>query len=480
MQITLSPMSNILFVTGKSELSFTYSVWGSIKTESNNDMFGLTNQYLASLPKEKQERIFDLMELSHIEMRRMYPHHNQLITILQKIVNDIYLEFDWDECLKFCRGKIVPDKLSPISNNGRNPDDLTYLREEVYELSAFCILLKVITPLIGSLTKLVEKEVGNDRKEMVAATVLDNTAYASNPAYERFVAYITTLSARRSSVNTAITHGIANSELANWRLGLAVVRRLCTAKVTTENEGSLISKIYTFLEEKTKHFGKKQFKEKIGGGRTEEAEDSIVDSYRIPTPVDLGALTIAETYLTQLEWPAAGLKLSQSDVVAVRKVFNDLNDNPHFIISKFHITLCALALKPIISVNILPMLKQEPFHAAIALSTVFYMRNGYEDIARLLVAIRYTAEIDTMQIGFGGQTFKRLPQSVVDRLEAEYTISPFGARKTKNVACETIDRIVSEIRAASWIELKDMENIGISIAEAIINRPWKNKFQQPI
>lgn len=478
MRIQISPTVNKLIVMhdGEDDLSFNYSVWSNMKKIGTNQVFGLTNAYLETLPKETQSKLFEVYKDIWQTLRPVFFTHQERINNLQVHFDKLYHLLDWDNCLKFCEDKVPEDKRYPVTKPTRYSTEGTYLRHEVKELTILAIFLRVTTPAIGSLTHLVDKEVGNNRKELVAARSYKNTGFYTNEAFQRFADYIASLSRQTDSASApALVHGLPVSEMYEWRLGLGIVRRLLShPKLVPEGNqalpAGLVNVISKFLESQLKDLKKKSYTDKKATGSKEDGDDSIVDSYRISNSIDLGTKTMLEQYLRDIPTVCKHLGLPDSVWPAVEDLYQSIMKNEHFVPSEFHYTLLGLVLFPVFNINTLPKMGREAYYSAIAISTHYYLHHGYEPLAKLLVAVKLPDNPEV--IAFNDMSFKKLPEEIATKLNDQYTISPHGKGK-KNPGHEAIEKIVNEVRVQEWVSLSGLEELRIHIANFIINRPWK-------
>lgn len=475
----------LIVMHGDKDLQFDYSVWGKLRQQNDEWVLGLTNMYLATLPEASQQAIFDEYTKAFTALNDLFCPSNQKVNVISKCVKEIYKHLNWDDLVNFCSGRVEVDNNFSTINNTSNQDDMTYLRDELYQLCMFCVFIKVLLPMLGTLTKRIEKDFGNRRKELIAASTLWDSGFDTLAPYKRLMVYVDALSNRNTKLlyqkdknigDNAVAHGLPLSDLTDWRMGVCLIRRLLIYPVNRidlppnkfPRSSPLIAIIYTVLLEQFENLTKGAFKDKSESSSGTE-DDSVVSVYRIVNPIDRGTFVVMSEYAKDISTICDKLDLPKDYTEMANKLYKLLINNKNYILSNFHFTYMALALKPVYPVTILKFLHLEQTYALTAVCIAYYEYHGYPAISALLAAVRMESSPGVIS----DIKFNRLPADLITEADGQYQSTNFGAKETKSALVRVIDRIQKEITEYEWAALPDISLLGIETANAVINRPWK-------
>jgi hypothetical protein len=475
MRILIVPGDRVLVVDhdGK-QVKFRYSVWTTLSSKSTEEIFGPLNEYLATMDADALSDMFEQFQKAE-SLFDTVGIEKGLREQMQQICCEIVKHFDPVHVKTWAidNANFYLDPPQP-SVGGSNPAALTYLPEQLFELRCLCVASKILTPIIGRYVDAMKDIVDTRHKERKVSEIYVCTNFANWPAYHRFDEYISALAARRSSsAPAALRFKAAGVDLDKWLMGLAIVRRFTISRLRTHEDGSIIAYIYTFLNEKINNLGKDEYREKfMSSGNDNSSEgDSQADQYRIPEDIPLDFEVSADEYLKDPNVFLRDLKFSEEEF----RRWDELRNHIYSITDEFnpapeiHYGLTALVIKDVIDYPVIENVGRDAFISAVAATAVVFERNEKYDLAKLLISRR--TEKDPRQMSFAMQStqvVKRLTQQLDAELSRCYPyVTEAQIKANTNPGKLAIENIVKVINAHDWLDLDDVNNIRISIAEYI-------------
>jgi hypothetical protein len=490
MEIQIIPDARLLRVAHKGQhIDWKYGVWAKLPREETEAQFGPTNDFLAWLPMDMQDKMFDLYSQAHeavSEFKTKNDTREAFFTFAPLIVNDITNEL-LQEWIATKPSDYIWVEPTPPVRSSKNPPAMTYTEEESRQLSIFCVVAKILAPIIGRYVEEVREKGGQNKaaamhKERQASRLFLATKLVTFPAYQRLELYLEAFAARKqNTVPLAVRYGTATADLNSFLIGLTIVRRLMISTVRTNGNGSIVAFIYKFLEEKINELSNnREYRPKISNRDSDNGEEeSYSDQFRIPEDVDQGMIETTNAYLS--EYDATGkshlatyLNLTDAEWETALYLANQRVNDPNFYITdQIHYPIIGMLARHLIFHRMLDKVDLQPLVLMATVSSVYCRRQGWEDIADLLIAYRKEVDINvTAMTAKNGVSYKRLPDHLVQELSDLYPYVPqVQARNKTNPGKMFIETVINQILAYEWIGLNDPSNIRTSLAEFIINRP---------
>jgi hypothetical protein len=232
----------------------------ALKASSVNfdEMFGYFNQYVAQLPMQQQEELFNC----YVEIKQ----HFDSIFDITRLTNQI------TRCVGRIYSIITPNELRNwvlIKSGIQYPADLqleltaeearkedrvkmTYLRHDYQDLVVLGLAVRPMAPIWGEYISLQGGETGNTHKENAAMRTLRESWVMHTPAMARLRVYLECINKMTPNSDSAILDSLATVETPDWLLSLAIVRRLvCVGLSSTDRNSSIIAKIFNFIKSST-------------------------------------------------------------------------------------------------------------------------------------------------------------------------------------------------------------------------------------
>ena len=477
MEIRILPSEKSLVTSHKgNEIVWSYFVWGNLIKETTHKIFGPTNDYLKTLPEETLDSLWDC----YVEA------NDALLTIgankslgqdLTEIVNRISLLFEFEHLMNWAgdKGNIKPDVTIPAHNNTRNSDGMTLLRYEAYEISVFCVFVKLIAPIWGQYVNQIKNDVGNKHKERIACKIFLSSKFTETRPFIRIEEYLKELAANRSKkVNTALAHGLPVADLHVFLMGMTLIRRFCIIPLLNMDKVNIVAYVYQFLEDQIRDLMNSNYRDKFKNDSVNGQEsDSYSDQWRVAQEVSDDVAVETEHYCASFPRLLRHQKLDGNDALNATKILEALRGNKRFIISEdIHLFLTALVFRHRISPPVIMHLCRDTRLKLIAITAAKAYKQGFKDIKDILLAVKKPADPHNMQmISQNGQKFQRLTQETDMRLNDCYPHNkPSYVNIGTNPGKITIEALVKELSSSIWLGLGDVADIRNSVANFIIQR----------
>lgn len=476
MQLIIDPSGgrHIIVEHKGQQQHWKYSVWSKLKDQSTEEIFGATNEYLATLPEDTQKKMFDAFLKAYMASQEAMSEEDfrQVLfgsagEAMQYLVEDDL--YSWAKE----HGKIYVAPTPPVRKSS-NPAAMTYTPEESYDLSVFCIVVKILTPLLGFYVESITSVVSNTLKEDKASELFYATQLQTWRAFLRLNRYTEALAMRKMNlVSMAIRHGKPSADLNSYLMGHAIIRRLTVAKIRSDDDGSIVAFIYKFLEEKIIELTKSNYRDKLeaSGGDSSES-DSYSDNYRIPEEVDRGTVAIANLDLADIEKHCAFHEFSQEEYERVISYYNTLTANELFVpTNEIHYFVCGMVIRYYTYHQLVDKISLDTLLRTIAVAAVYCERRDLPEISNLILATRTAKDATKMTAGVqNGKTYAPLRRQDADSLKELFKHVPEGNLGRTNPGKEIIEKIVQIILAHDWPGMEEPVNIRKSLCDFFINR----------
>lgn len=220
--------------------------------EGVDGLFTDINQYWGSLPERRQDAIWDLYKKIHTAMNEI-ASPEELRVVVTKLVGELYKQMTYDEVVYFVRKAIsegrltypseMPDHLSPEYR-----EEQTYLRSDYLQLMAYVIFLRPMLPIWSEYMRSMRGAVITAFKESQAIRLIDATNIHETPGHIKLFEYILVNANQGTITLSALFGGLSSEQIADWCLGLVVVRKITLAELTRVPHGSnIVTVIFKYI-----------------------------------------------------------------------------------------------------------------------------------------------------------------------------------------------------------------------------------------
>ena len=447
---------------------------GEVVQLSDAKHFEEINQFWASLPSDRQAEIWRLYK----EMRKVFDEFRDMFGIqkkLQRLVKELYALMPLSEVSHWRRfhSRIRIPNTIKHQYGPDDPPERTYIQADYGELVDLTISLRAMVPIWAAYIDATKREAGNVHKEYMALGLLQQTHLMEDEMIgdrlspmarlREFVEAVVKHNQDKGPSATTIMAGIGSTELPLVILAQTVVRRLAISEINVSDDAvNIITNVFNFVANQIKQMDKK-IGTKIFGGKvneksppkassTEEANDSIVEMYKVKQEVSDGKLVMINVYTEQPETmalkidPSLDLEKLQSCLAAARALDREAI-RPH------HTTIAQWILATCLPARGVPLLNKPSLLRALGVTQAVLWHWGFHDLAVLSTATPLTSQRGEM-LGLL-ESRSRIPKELLETLQVLYPHYQIqrGKQTTtrqQNVAARAIDGFCELIANSDW------------------------------
>lgn len=234
-----------------SGVSITFSIKiydrTKITSSSNNELFREINRYLAYIPLNRQKEIFNSYQKIADIMAPGSNYEMALPWLIQE-VNKIYQYVFVEELEKWL--SLQRDIRYPNTVVDKVSEDLdkqkTYTRQDYFHLVVLTLGLRMMIPIWGEYQSFIKSSSGTQWKELVAMRIFTRSALHAYSAIARLRIYCESfIEDNDKHISSAAFYGLSSSELPDWLLSGAIIKRLAVASINDNmDKGGLVKNIY--------------------------------------------------------------------------------------------------------------------------------------------------------------------------------------------------------------------------------------------
>ena len=232
-----------------SSLPFSIKIYDHTKITSSTSsgLFLEINRYLAYLPTNRQVEIFNAYKKISEIMAPGSSYEMSLPWIIAE-VNKIYQYLYIDELEKWL--SLQRDIRYPTTAVEKVNEDLdkqkTYTRQDYFHLVVLTIGLRMMIPIWGEYQMYIKSSSGTQWKELVAMRIFTKCDLHQYPAVNRLRTYCESfIESDDKHISSAAFSGLSSSELPDWLLSGAIIKRLTVASINDNlDKGGLVKNIY--------------------------------------------------------------------------------------------------------------------------------------------------------------------------------------------------------------------------------------------
>lgn len=455
---TFSGKLSILTLShGNEETIWNVETYNRSGFQAPNSLFDNLNNYFKYLKKEEVDSIWKGFQNIYSAMETINDS-TRLHARLQMEVKQLYAVLDFEKLKKWLlvNGNVtLPEDLK----KDYGPEDInprtrarTYLRDDYYDLVVLSIMLKPMVPIFGEYIRRVSKEIGTRFKEHYAFSLLSTSSIISLPALNRLRVYIEASVEKEEDKKSAIFGGLGTTELPDWLLSRAIVRRV---SVSEENVGeNIVANVWHTISQQInsidKTFAGRIVEKRLYGSSGEDDNASIAENYKVKQEISDGDLLVLSNYTNQVIDMAKRVDPT-IDHEKIKKCTMNAENNHLIVIQQHHITITQWVLAKSISPRGIPSLNKPSLLKAIAVTQAILWHWGFDELALLMFSHPAPFRSSAANI-----TTTRLGKRYVDHFTNEY---PHFQRQSNreqkvrsvNVACRAIDLLANSLTQHDWV-----------------------------
>lgn len=430
-------------------------------------IFELINGYWKTLPKDRQETIFDC----YLEARNALNEiadQNMMHQRLTQIVKRLYAQMPFEEIQYWARthGNIkvppsIKDDYAQLEISERNQHAMdyqsrTYLRNDYLDLVNLAIALRPMIPIWAEYARADQPGMGGTFREYHAMSLLRSSHLLNAQPVHRLREYIETTSPDMKTLLSAALGGLGSSELPDWVMALAIMRKLVVIELSSyEDSSNIISVIYHHVRNTIKtvdrRFASRIRDKSKPSGEDDDENKSILETYKIKQEISDGDLMVLSIY-TEEPMRMAQRICPEIDVSKVKACAENikrcLNHHP----TRGQLVILRWVMSQVVPPRSIDNINKTSIFTSIAASQAVLWEWGFYDLA-LLMTTTETRDKSGLLIG-GIESRSRIPKEYVEQfLELYPHYQEKGSKdrdRQTNVACKAIDNIAKDFVKCDW------------------------------
>jgi len=212
-------------------------------------LFKETNEFIATLPEEKQDHLWALYSkvneyLSSEEIRSSFLVRERI----ESVVKALYALVTYDELRSYVdKAQLtipsdVSDKFVEFNERGRNYRSRTYIKSDYLDMVAMALGLRFMVPIWGMYIQNVSSINGNGYKESEAVKLIELAGLDKWPPFIRMVEYIEASVDKEISM-TMVMAGLSSEEVPRHLMAMALVRKISIGPLSTSVERDSLARI---------------------------------------------------------------------------------------------------------------------------------------------------------------------------------------------------------------------------------------------
>lgn len=447
------------------EIMFSIPTYEKTEYTSNELFFGEINAYFEYIPNEQKDNIWAIFkDIESVFENVTNPHrlHIRLQDLVRQLYDIITLE-SVREWLRSTGHHInLPGELDreyrPNQTKHRKRE-MTYLRNEYYDLVVMSIQLKPAVPIFGEYIRRLAKTVGTNFKESEALKIFAQSQLIRSEPMKRLKQYIEASVEKEDHRQSAVMGGLGTAELPDWLLAKIVVRRVAIYEANYPGN-NIASIVYNTVDQMIKSMDR-NFKGKINpkkayGGAVEEDNISVVEGIKVKQKITDGDVKSLSVYADGIFGGDLCVAQSVDPTVDPAKVSAcvDLHLTPPHVNTKtHHEVLCQWVMSKVISPGGIPQLDPIPYMKMLGITQALLWHWGFLDLA-LLMAGEET-ESEEMDLFETADARSRLTKAYVEKLMSLYPYyqtrgANREATRQNNVTYAAIDIISKDLVQHDW------------------------------
>jgi len=442
------------------------------------EMFKEINDYWESLSQDQQAEFFNHYKKINRTFETVWDVDDLTATLQSQIANmlapfdDVRPEGDphWQppgnlrkigHWLEFYGRIIYPEGLDETFIEGVDHNktrNRTYDKRDYTNLLILSAAFRPIFPIWSFYIHRIKDEVNNNFKELKALKLLSKSAVYHSPAMEKLRIYLGEIGSTDQSRKKAIFSGLSSLDLSEWLMGLAVVRRLSTAILSTPvGTPSVIAWVHNYISQRISRDGGFS----IGEIRDKKPERERADSEQ--------KLSVLEQFKIKEENPAGDTVFLSYVLRQQRDLLRSLEpDCPWTLVREANESLRALNLAQLHDGQIL-LLKnvlnnsvphqgitsqiKKDILSGMAVAQAILIHRGYLELAALMTAVAIPR--DEGYIVTSMETRTRIPRDMFQELDRFFPHPRrTGGRnrnsRQNNPASANIDFLTEKLSEHAW------------------------------
>lgn len=303
--------------------------------------FQLVNQYLHSRPEELSAKIFE--QYSLLEDRVFETGGDISSKYVTVFVNGMLNLLDTDDIKNWLKNEsklIIPPRIAEVYKEEQvygtgGSRDQTYIRDEYLDLVVMIMVSKLILPQLAAMSRLVIDRVAKNYRYLEIFKILKKHPIYKHPAIDKLYRYMNKIKESQLGDVTKQQSRIIETEvhtelLTEYLVADIFVSKLATLSVVNDtNESNAVSILYRAAGNnlKLKSSVKETIRPKTAGKSIEDEDESYLDSYRLKSPLSIGQILEADTYIENLQQLCVNMGVEVPDQKVLQGIVKAFQNN---------------------------------------------------------------------------------------------------------------------------------------------------------
>lgn len=447
-------------------VNFACGTYERTKLPKSGDIFAEINRFLASLPVNRQQLIWETYREMHNELTNVRASSNMddLPDRLRSLTTELYRLIDIDDLERWAFGFIKIDYPSAVMatvTNELNPEK-TYVKSDYDYLVVLTLAVRFMMPIWGEYNRTILTLVGK-HKEHQSLYLLADTKVIEHTAVRRLVVFIESMITSNTKTSAMILQGQGTEQLPEWILAGVLVKRLAVADIN--HEGGLVRNIFIFVlhlvNDLDNMFG--GLRPKHGDGDSDDGNEfSQLERYRGKPSRTTGDAINSEVYITLLSKSKTmfvvedPIRLAKAldpsiDERLVAVCFTNAVNRPISPVAIWQLTLAQWIFYPLISPTAIAGLTLVQLSNIVLVATqAILIHWGYTHMGLLVKAAAMRLDSNQMRPAFGTTRVTAKTMDILNELYP-YTLKGQSNGRQSNPAYVSINSLNEEMLKSEWI-----------------------------
>lgn len=436
------------------------------------DLFDQINGYWNSLPRDKQNDIFNCYK----KLRNILDTPTDTNKLRLSLVEDttVLLNLhDYERVLEYVKFKSninIPTSLASEyiqSDFVPGTRDQTYIRDDYIGLCALIVVIRTMIPVWGEFIALTKVDAGTQFKEFYALQLIQFADINFSEPMEKLRTYISHSIGTDKDRSAAIIGGLSTEEFPVWVLGLTISRKLVLSDIRgIDNSQALIAGMHKFIISKEKStensFNRKgndggynsyiRKKDYAAGMQAGDDNISILEGFKIKQELAAGDVVYLEYFANDHYRLAKSIDPTVDDTLITNALITskDLVTRPFY---DPQIILAQWIVSGILPPKSIHYLPKDTVSKILAISQALLLHWKHFTLAALVTA---TALDDSDELAvYGGDSRSRITKEQNEELNTLFPFFKKASAKPKttrpiNQAIMSIDNLTALLEEANW------------------------------
>lgn len=441
---------------------------------NRENLFKELNEYLATWPIEKQDKLWEIYVKVSQNLYNDDMHPEVLTENLMDLVAQIYQLATYDS-LRFWVARAdlrfpsdLTDTYQEYGPRGRNYREQTYIKSEYRDAVVLALAWRLMLPIWGSYIQRISTVHGNYYKETEAVRLLEHSGVMQWPPYLRMEEYVAATIDGEASLST-LMGGLSTEEIPEHLLALAIVRKIAVGPLSVSSDKeSLVRILFNYV---TGTHGRLDSRftgatgpiitKRLRINENEEDNSSVLDMYTQTQEITDGERMTIEIYTENLdvviERTCPELSLSR-----VQQCITACSRNEARTLEEFQKALIVWVIRSI-PPEARELLSKKASLRMIGLAQAALDHWGFHELAVLISAERANANGEDMYMPT--ETRNKITKEQIAILNEQYPCyrqetKRHDPTKRRNEAVKAIDDLVEKMSGIQWKPLAPRDIIA--------------------